>query len=537
MGHKYAEIAFTQTVKQVQSENNSRQGYEGMERGGDYNHFIGPREANFIEQRDSFYMASVSETEWPYVQHRGGPAGFLKVIDAKTLGFADYSGNRQYVSTGNFRNNDRVSLILVDYPTQTRMKIMGRVSVVALDDHDTLEQLAMDDYQAKVERGFLIHLEGFDWNCPQHITPRYTVEQIQEMIKPLIEENEMLKAERSTNTTPPNTTPGSSATHSDSKLGDGPLPLIITGVRQLTPRVRAYELRDVNGGQVPKIESGAHIQLPVQLENGEVIHRHYSICSNPNRRDMYEVAILKEDNGTGGSIALHDNLHLGQILNCTHPENHFELHKDNRPGVLMAAGIGITPIKSMAQSLKMRGTALQLHYAGRSHEQMAFQDRLTREFGDDLSIYSAEQKQRMDIKAILKNAEKDAVFYVCGPLSLISQVLETAESLHIDAENIRFERFISDIANSAKPVTVHLQRSNVSLEVKKDETILDAMLDAGIHTPYSCKTGACKSCVVKVIEGEAEHKDMALSEEEKTQQKLMCPCVSRALSDELVLDI
>lgn len=527
MGHKYVEIAFTPTVKQVQQENNSRKGYEGFEGGGDYNHFISPREANFIEKRDSFYMASVSETEWPYVQHRGGPAGFLKILDAKTLGFADYSGNRQYVSTGNFRNNDRVSLILVDYPTQTRMKIMGRISVVAMDDHDTLEQLAVDDYQAKMERGFLIHLEGFDWNCPQHITPRYTIEQIQEMIAPLIEENAALKA----NQTPSNQAP------SNSTLGNGPLPLVITGVRQLTPRVRAYELRDVNGGQVPKIESGAHIQLPVQLENGDVIHRHYSICSNPNRRDMYEVAILKEDNGKGGSIALHDNLQLGQILNCSQPENHFELHNDHRPAVLMAAGIGITPIKSMAQSLKTRGTPLQLHYAGRSHDEMAFQDRLSREFGNDLSVYSAQQKQRMNIANIIESAASDAVFYVCGPTKLINQVLDVAQGLNISAERIRFERFNADIASTAKAVTVHLQRSNVSLEVAKDQSILDAMLDAGIHAPYSCKTGACKSCVVKVVEGEPDHKDMALSPEEKTQQKLMCPCVSRALSDNLTLDI
>ena len=527
MGHKYAEIAFTQTVKQVQSENNSRQGYEGMEQGGDYNHFISPREASFIEKRDSFYMASVSETQWPYVQHRGGPAGFLKVLDAKTLGFADYSGNRQYVSTGNFRNNDRVSLILVDYPTQTRMKIMGRISVVALDDHDTLAQLAVEDYTAKVERGFLINLEGFDWNCPQHITPRYTVEQIQEMIAPLIEENAMLKANQSTNPT----------MASNRELGEGPLPLVITGVRQLTPRVRAYELRDVNGGQVPKIESGAHIQLPVQLENGEVIHRHYSICSNPNRRDMYEVAILKEDNGKGGSVALHDNLEIGQVLNCSQPENHFELHTDHRPAVLMAAGIGITPIKSMAQSLKGRGTPMQLHYAGRSHNEMAFQDRMTREFGDSLTLYSSEQKQRMDIASIIKDAASDTVFYVCGPLGLINQVLDVSQGLNISAERIRFERFNGDISKSAKAVTVHLQRSNVDIEVKKDQSILDAMLDAGIHAPYSCKTGACKSCVVKVIEGEPDHKDMALSLEEKSQQKLMCPCVSRAIGTNLTLDI
>jgi ferredoxin len=143
----------------------------------------------------------------------------------------------------------------------------------------------------------------------------------------------------------------------------------------------------------------------------------------------------------------------------------------------------------------------------------------------------------MDIKNILQQAEANTVFYVCGPLSLISQVLELAEALGIDAENIRFERFNSDIANSAKAVTVHLKRSNMSLDVKKDESILDAMLDAGIPAAYSCKTGACKSCVVKVVDGVADHQDMALSEDEKTQQKLMCPCVSRAKTDNLVLDI
>ena len=120
MAHQYAKIAFTESVRQVQKEQNSRAGYAGMDTGEDYNFLISQQESDFIGNRDSFYMASVSETDWPYVQHRGGPKGFLKVIDEKTLGFADYKGNRQYISTGNFRTNDKVSLILMDYANRRR---------------------------------------------------------------------------------------------------------------------------------------------------------------------------------------------------------------------------------------------------------------------------------------------------------------------------------------------------------------------------------------------------------------------------------
>lgn len=193
MGHKFAEIAFTTEVKQVQSEQNSRAGYARMEQGQDVNYLLSQREANFILSRDSFYMASVSETHWPYVQHRGGPAGFLKVIDKKTIGFADYSGNRQYISTGNFRNNDRVSLFLMDYPSQTRLKILGRISVINGDNNDGLAQLESTNFGAAVERGFIIHIEAFDWNCPKYITQRYTEDQIKIMIAPLQEENSLLK--------------------------------------------------------------------------------------------------------------------------------------------------------------------------------------------------------------------------------------------------------------------------------------------------------------------------------------------------------
>ncbi|MBT5030880.1 MAG: pyridoxamine 5'-phosphate oxidase family protein [Proteobacteria bacterium] len=182
MGHKFAEIAFTPAVKNIQSSQGSRASYARMEDRQDSNHLLGEREAEFIGARDSFYMASVSETGWPYVQHRGGPIGFMKVIDEQTIGFADYAGNKQYVSTGNLSKDDRISLFFMDYPNRRRLKMFGRVSIVTKtvdkdgdkQDPETIAKLEDDDYRARIERAFVINVEAFDWNCPQHITPRFT---------------------------------------------------------------------------------------------------------------------------------------------------------------------------------------------------------------------------------------------------------------------------------------------------------------------------------------------------------------------------
>lgn len=524
MGHKFAQIAFTDTVREIQSVEGSRNGYAAMDKGEDYNHVLGPRETQFIAARDSFYMASVSETDWPYVQHRGGPAGFLRVIDETTLGFADFSGNRQYVSVGNFRKNDRVALFLMDYPNRRRLKMLGRIEVINPEDSGLLAQLYLEGYEARVERGFLIHVEAFDWNCPQHITPRYTETEVNELIAPVLHENRDLKT-------------GALESNRPRELGEGPLHLVITGVRQLTPRVRAYELRAPNGADLPAVQAGAHLQVPVQLESGENVIRNYSICSNPARRDIYEIAVLREEEGAGGSRAVHNLFDLGLKLHCALPQNNFSLHEDARPAVLIAGGIGITPIKSMAQALQVRGNQLQIHYAGRTGADMAFRDRLVREFGDSIRIYRSFENERMDLSSILQSAPKDAVFYVCGPDRLIEAVSAVAEVLDIEQDRVVSERFSAVIATDAKPIIVNLKQSGKQLEVAADQTILDAVLEAGVETPFSCRVGGCKSCAVKVLEGEPDHQDTALTEAEREDDQLMCPCVSRAKGEHLVLDI
>lgn len=195
MAKKFAEIAFTESVKRQQEKYGSRRQYERVEqveRGTE----IGFAEADFIHERDSFYLATVGETGQPYVQFRGGAAGFLKVLDKKTLAYADFRGNLQYVSVGNLAENNRAALILMDYPNRRRLKIFARIEVVeATDAPDLIEKLKDENYPAKIERAMILRVEAFDWNCPQHITPRYTNEEIREINQPLYEHIENLEAE------------------------------------------------------------------------------------------------------------------------------------------------------------------------------------------------------------------------------------------------------------------------------------------------------------------------------------------------------
>ena len=188
MANMFTKIAFTETVKEIQKLMWSRKNYARFEEGAPQNDHFTENEIEFIQDRDSFYSATISETGWPYVQHRGGPKGFLKVLSTKQLAFADYSGNRQYITVGNLTQNPRISLILVDYPHPARLKILGTVQLVSPEQNSKLfELLTPPNYSARIDRAFIINVEGFDWNCPQHITPRWTAEEIKRAILPLQE--------------------------------------------------------------------------------------------------------------------------------------------------------------------------------------------------------------------------------------------------------------------------------------------------------------------------------------------------------------
>ena len=185
MAHNFGSLVFTPVVKALQEKYGSRRQYARMEGGASSADRLGPEESAFIAERDSFYMATLGASGWPYVQHRGGPKGSLKVIDDHTIAFADFRGNKQFISTGNVATDDRVALIMVDYPRQARLKILGRAEVFEGEAaREWIERLREPEYRAVIERAYVIRVEAFDWNCQQHITPRFTAEQIQEALAP-----------------------------------------------------------------------------------------------------------------------------------------------------------------------------------------------------------------------------------------------------------------------------------------------------------------------------------------------------------------
>ena len=180
MAKHFMEFAFNNSVRKVQEKYGTRAPYQKMESRDEFRNTLTWQEKAYIKDRDSFYMSSVGENGWPYMQFRGGPKGFLKVIDENTIGFADFRGNGQYISTGNFNATKKTVLFLMDYTQQQRLKIWAEAEVLHAADHpELLEKFKMPDYEATIERFFIFKVHAFDWNCPQHKTPRYTKEEIQ----------------------------------------------------------------------------------------------------------------------------------------------------------------------------------------------------------------------------------------------------------------------------------------------------------------------------------------------------------------------
>ena len=182
MTHRFADITFTDSVKAAQEQYGTRVQNERLQHHFGPNDQLTARETEFIELRDTFYIASVSDTGWPYVQHRGGPRGFLRALGSNLLAYADFRGNRQLISVGNVSSNDRCSLILMDYPNRLRLKILGHIHFedARTAASEVVEQVELPNYRARIERVAFIDVAAFDWNCPQHITRRYTEEEFEE---------------------------------------------------------------------------------------------------------------------------------------------------------------------------------------------------------------------------------------------------------------------------------------------------------------------------------------------------------------------
>jgi ferredoxin-NADP reductase len=255
------------------------------------------------------------------------------------------------------------------------------------------------------------------------------------------------------------------------------------------------------------------------------------------QRDRYEVAVLREPNGSGGSVAAHELYHVGLRLNAAFPGNGFPLHEDARPAVLVAGGIGITPLKAMAHELAARGTPFVLHYAARSASQFAFLDELRSLFNAQLRLYNSAAGERLNLTALVAAAPAEATFYVCGPARLIDGMHAAAKACNVPPDRVRHERFAAPAVTGDRALVVELKRSGRSVPVAADQSILDAVQASGVDAPAACRTGTCGTCAVKVLKGEPMHRDSVLTEVDRTTGGKMCICVSRAKGEHLQLDL
>ncbi len=327
--------------------------------------------------------------------------------------------------------------------------------------------------------------------------------------------------------------------------GPAILQLRVIEARELNPLIRLVRLRADDGAVLPSFTAGAHLRVQVELPDGSTDWRHYSLinlstsgdaCSAPTE---YVIAIRREDEGRGGSRFMHQRVQPGQVLTIEAPKNEFPLREHAGCAVLVAGGIGVTPLVSMAAQRIAQNAPVRMHYAGRSRELMAFLPELQQLLGETLRVHTdAEAGAPLDVDALLDACGADDQLYVCGPKPMLDTLLAKTQALGWTRERVHFEVFTAPAVDAGDHAfEVVLQRSERSLTIPADRSILDCLIDAGCDPMFDCKRGECGVCETPVIEGEIDHRDYVLSERERREGKVMQICISRCKGQRLVLDL
>ncbi len=300
----------------------------------------------------------------------------------------------------------------------------------------------------------------------------------------------------------------------------------------------SFELIDATNMPLPAFDAGAHID--VHLADGLI--RQYSLCNDARETNRYRIAVLRDANSRGGSAAMHDQVQEGQLIQISAPRNHFALDPSAQRSLLLAGGIGVTPILAMAQSLSQQGADFKMAYCARSRSRAAFHDEIRESaFAERVVIHfdDGEEKQRFDIGAALDEAGSEAHLYVCGPQGFIDAVVATAKERGWNDTRIHFEYF------GAAPVQadddgsfeVQIASSGKVYSVAKDKTVVAALAEHGIKIPVSCEQGVCGTCITRICSGIPDHRDYYMTDAEHDANDQFTPCCSRAKTPRLVLDL
>jgi ferredoxin-NADP reductase len=312
--------------------------------------------------------------------------------------------------------------------------------------------------------------------------------------------------------------------------------MAVESISPVAQGILHIRIRPLDGAPVPKWLPGAHIDLQC---DGAKISRQYSLCGDPADADALEIAVLRESSGRGGSEWIHTRLRVGDQVTVHGPRNHFRFDETARRVILIAGGIGITPIMVMAASARRLGIDYQLHYCGRSRTSMAFLDALAAVHGERLHIHARQDGPRSNFSELLAVPDAATQIYACGPKQLLDGLNESTRQWPGDA--LRVEHFQSHAAlqdaSQQRPFIAELRDSGLTIAVRADQSLLDALREANIDVQSDCQEGLCGSCEVSVIEGAVDHRDSVLTRPERLANDRMMSCCSRACSERLVLDL
>ena len=309
----------------------------------------------------------------------------------------------------------------------------------------------------------------------------------------------------------------------------------IKSIKKETATVKRFTLQEVNGSKLPPFSGGAHITTYLPKKSG-TLERSYSVF-NLSEPGLIEIAVRLAEPSTGGSDYLHQHVSEGDVLKISYPKNHFPLSFQAKHHVFYAAGIGITPFLSMMADLAERNQSFELHYAAKSREQCAFYDYLKKTYPEHCHFYfsEVENPERLTVKT-LKNHRIGTHVYFCGPEKMIQEFTSAAKGYGYPSFNVHYERFAPPVKKDAVPFGITLKQSGKHLEVPAERTLLDVLHENGIDVPYSCRVGGCGTCEVKVAEGEIDHYDTFLTEEQQHSHRSILCCVSRGTGN-LVLEL
>jgi len=452
---------------------------------------------DLISNSDSFFVGSGVAKHHNDASYRGGAPGFVSLVNNRQLLIPDYKGNSMFNTLGNIQSNPNAGLVFIDFESNKLLQLTGTAEIL-WDQDDT------NNVTGGTKRYWHFNVKHWqETSLPQGL----------------------------------NWTFFDYSPHNPKAKSTDELSLTVADIQQLTDKIKLFRLTSKDGEILPAFEAGSHLPIEVQLPDKSKAIRHYSITSSSHDNRYYEIAVQQEKHGGGGSNYLHEQLSLGHILKAQYPVNEFLLNSSGKHHILIAGGIGVTPILAMLRQLSESNESYELHYSVKNHHDLAFKAEIERLAGKRAHFYLSQSNggNKLDIASLINTNNRNSHVYMCGPIRMINAVKETADRNDWPISHIHYESFGSTSLATDKSVEVKLQKSGQVIVIDPKESLLDGLLAAKVDVPFECKRGECGMCITEYVDGTPDHRDVYLTKKEQAHS--LCPCVSRATSKTITLNL